>query len=151
VSLIITIGVPGAGKSTWADEFCASRPEYLRLERDRFREAIFGSRRAYHEHPFDRVTRSDILSHAMMGAVRQWPNDKIVLSDTGLLFRAVRPFVEYADRFRVPIKLKTFDVPDDVLRERNRTRPEEHRIPDDILESCIADFRKEDAWWKVLR
>jgi predicted kinase len=150
MSLIITIGVPGSGKSTWADKFCAENPTYLRLERDRFREAIFGSRRAYHEHPLDREVRSDIITQAMLGAMRAWPDDNFVLSDTGLLRRAVDPFAYLASEYGIPIKLKLFDVSDDIIRERNRTRTEEHRIPDDVLESCIAGFRADDAWWKML-
>lgn len=143
--LIITIGCPGAGKSTWAGGL---PNDCLRLERDRFREAIFGSRRAYHESPIDRSTRSAVITNAMGAAMVHWPYRKFAVTDTGLIYRAVSPFMETATQMGLPITVAIFDVPWETLVERNKTRDPEHRIPDDILESCYADFMAEDAWWK---
>lgn len=65
--LTITIGCPGSGKSTWADENLP--PTTLRLERDRFREALFGNRRAYHDSPIDHIERSHVVTEAMCAAM----------------------------------------------------------------------------------
>jgi tRNA uridine 5-carbamoylmethylation protein Kti12 len=142
--VIITIGVPGSGKSTWAETHLPKG--CLWLERDRMREALWGSRRAYHDDPMPQTQKSRVIGEAMFRAGLFWPKDRpIALTDTGLHYRSVVNFLGLrpkAHRFVI------FDVPDDLLRYRNRTRPVEHRIPPEVLEECIADFRDPKAWWK---
>ena len=116
MSLIVTVGVPGSGKSTWADRLPA---DILRLERDRFREAIFGSRQAYHDHAFDHPLKSKVVTEAMVSAMRNWPVAKAVVSDTNIRYRAVRPFLDLAHDSRVPVELKVFAVGEETLRERH--------------------------------
>jgi predicted kinase len=147
MSLIITIGCPGAGKSTWADANLG--PDTLRLERDRFREAIFGSRRAYHESEMPRKARSMVITKAMLNAMIYWPTYDWALTDTGLDPVAVEPFITTAEDCCVPIKLVIFDRPWRLLLERNQRRIEAHRIPDDILNDRFGAFIAPDAWWRT--
>lgn len=143
---IITIGCPGAGKSTWAEKNLDERT--LRLERDRYRECIFGTRRAYHESPISKEARSTLITQTMLQSMIYWPWREYALTDTGLFWHSVAPFVHHAQRTETPIRLVIFETPADTLRERNITRQEEHRIPDDLLEAMIAEFEKPDAWWR---
>jgi len=146
MSLIITIGPPGAGKSTWADTLA---PSVCRLERDRFREAIFGSRLAYYDHPFPPNHRSYIITKAMLMVMRDWPTRDFVVSDTGLHYDAVKRFIEFYRRTHDhDVRLKVFDVDPHLLAERNRTRPEPHRIPHVELEKAIKAFANPRAWWR---
>lgn len=144
--LIVTIGCPGSGKSTWAERNLP--PECLRLERDRFRECIFGSRQGYHEHPSPRDIRSNVITHAMRVAMWAWPYNTYAVTDTGLQYHAVQPFIDHASNMNLETRLLVFDRPLDLLLERNQTRPEEHRIPEDILLSCYESFVDENAWWR---
>lgn len=146
MSLTITIGCPGAGKSTWADANLSH--DTLRLERDRFREAIFGSRQAYHESLIDRRDRSRVITEAMGAAMTNWPHRKYAVTDTGLDEPAVRPFMDYALWVGAPIKLVVFYCGWDMLVARNSTRPEAHRIPHDILEERFQAFENPEAWWR---
>lgn len=142
-SLIITVGAPGAGKSTWAD---ANLPVHtLRLERERMREAFWGSRQAYYADPLNDHDKSYIISSTMYNAAKHWPqNRSIALTDTGLFFPSVKRFMG----LRAKTVIMVFDIPDNELRERNRTRPTEHRLPDDALERFIEAFRDPRAWWR---
>ena len=92
--LTITIGAPGAGKSTWADKNLPGH--VLRLERDRFREALFGSRRAYHESMIERGDRSLVVTSCMLAAMEAWPYPACAVADTGLRYEAVSPFIDLA-------------------------------------------------------
>lgn len=143
--LTITIGCPGAGKSTWAD---ANLPEtVLRLERDRFRECLFGTRRAYHNHHLAHSVRSNVITHLMREAMATWPYEQFAVTDTGLVYDALHPFIDMIPGFGT-IRLVIFERTPEYLRMNNRIRPEAHRIPDDILEEMIAKFDDPKAWWR---
>jgi predicted kinase len=144
--LTITIGCPGAGKSTWADANLAAST--LRLERDRFRECLFGSRKAYHASEFDRAECSAVVTQAMLNALFYWPEPSWAVTDTGIDQPAVAPFISYAERLNLPVRLVVFDRPLPLLAERNRTRPEDHRIPEDILFERYNAFKSPLAWWR---
>ncbi len=146
--LIITIGCPGAGKSTWAGNNLTG--DILRLERDRFRECLFGSRRAYHESPLSRGARSAVVTEAMLGAMQKWPYPRWAVTDTGIRKESVWPFIEECvmqdDRF--PITFVVFDRPWEYLTYINETRPTAHQIPPDILRDMFDLFNDPDAWWR---
>jgi len=144
--LIITIGCPGAGKSTWADKNLS--PDTLRLERDRFREALWGSRRAYHDSTIDREVRSRVITQTMLSAMESWPIHDWAVTDTGLAYEAVQPFIYMAGRLRQEIKLIIVERKPDFLLTCNRIRPHAHRIPEEILLAKIAEFEDPNAWWR---
>lgn len=146
--LTITIGCPGSGKSTWAD---ANLPEYcLRLERDRFREALFGSRRAYHECTvLDEIERSALVTKCMVTAMLGWKHDRWALTDTGLAYRSVQPFIDNAQFMGLDIDLVIFSRSREYLQTSNNIRERAHRIPPEILEDRIAEFDSPDAWWRT--
>lgn len=148
MSLFITVGAPGAGKSTWAEGHLG--PLTLRLERDRFREALFGSRRAYHDHGFARPTKSMVVTDAMMAAMRAWPCHDWAVTDTGLIYGAVSPFINFARTRNATVIIVLFNRSREYLRRINKTRPVEQRIPPALLEDMINDFESEEAWWKNL-
>jgi len=145
---IVTVGCPGSGKSTWADEYCATRPYVLRLERDKFREAIFGSRQAYQEHPLHYSNKSRVVTPAMLGALRagyHWYKE-VLLSDTGIHWRNVEPFY---NELRIQPTVKLFDLSLKTLLERNSKRPEEHKVPESVIQNFYADMQTPgNQWWK---
>jgi len=146
MSLFITIGCPGAGKSTWADKNLPDN--YLRLERDRFREALWGSRRAYHESAMPRDQRSQVITHTMLSAMEKWPTPEWAVTDTGLVYEAVQPFIYYAISQRQDVKLMIIERSAEFLLTCNRIRPHAHRVPEEILLEKIAEFEDPKAWWK---
>lgn len=146
MTLAITIGAPGAGKSTWADK--NQQPLTLRLERDRFREALFGDRQSYHTNPLNKTDKSRVVTQAMGAAMIYWPYPSWIVSDTGLSFPLVKPFILHAKRVRVPVKLFIFDRPEKLLLERNAKRPKTHQVPDDVLADMITAYNNPEAWWK---
>ena len=146
--LIITIGCPGAGKSTWAENNLD--PSTLRLERDRFRECIFGSRRAYHAAPMDSATRSEVVTESMLGAMQKWPHPRWAVTDTGLRLDSVLPFMQECleQDDSNSILCVVFPRTWSYLAHVNETRPVEHRIPWDILTDMYDLFNDPKAWWR---
>ena len=145
MSLTITIGCPGSGKSTWADKNLPAGT--LRLERDRFRECLWGSRRAYHDSPIDHSHRSDVITTTMLAAMKSWPTTDWAVTDTGLRYEAVEPFIKHALYEQQDIKLVLFERAPAYLLSCNRIRPHAHRIPEEILLESIEAFNDLHAWW----
>ncbi len=42
VKIIITRGIPGSGKTTWAKNFVKNNPNYIRISRDDLRSILIG-------------------------------------------------------------------------------------------------------------
>jgi hypothetical protein len=121
----------------------------LRLERDRFRECLFGSRRGYHSHPFEAGHKSEMITQSMLSAMIYWPHPDWAVTDTGLQEKSVKPFIDHANRICCPIRLVIFERPLDLLLERNRNRPSEHHVPEKMLiDFHDKFFVPDDVWWK---
>lgn len=131
----ITVGLPGSGKSTYADTHFRHA---LRLERDRMRECIFGDRHRYHG---ELATKPDLalligptMHKAMLTALRHSIYDDIILSDTGLAWSAVAQFHKTARSFGMSVDVIYFDLTWGEIIDRNASRPESHRVPLTVLE-----------------
>lgn len=162
--LIASIGSPGAGKSTFFDGLRDDR--WLRLERDRFREAMFGSRRAFWDHTLDAKIKSEIIRRPMWAALANWPMHRYMLSDTGSKADAITYFIRVMDqKFAKSVSLRrktdltkdfltvhliVFEQPLEVLIERNKTRPEEHRIDEQLLIDKYDETYGPEAWWREI-
>lgn len=148
MTLYITIGPPGAGKSTWADMNLASG--ILRLERDRFRECLMGSRRAYHESLFERGKLSAVVTQSMLSAMIYWPIPHWAVTDTGLDLPAVQPFIWHAERIGEPIELVIFPADAELLHNRNLERHHDHQVPVHILSERLEKYNDPEAWWRTV-
>lgn len=157
--LIVTVGAPGSGKSTMMDKLFGA-PNVLRLERDRFREALYGSRRQYWDmagkseelHSKMSLVVGSSMFQAMAVALEYRLHSTVVLSDTGFGWNAVKRFIGLARRHRLTVEVYLFDVPKHVLIQRNQSRQQDHRIPHELLMDAfnkIHDVAEEphDRWW----
>jgi len=131
----ITVGLPGSGKSTYADKHFRHA---LRLERDRMRECLFGDRQRYHG---ELATKPDLallvgptMHKAMLTAMQHRIYDDIILSDTGLAWAAVAQFHKAARSFDMAVNVVYFDLTWGEIVDRNATRPKEHQVPMTVLE-----------------
>lgn len=152
--VVAFIGVPGSGKSTEARRY---RPQdgWVHLTLDDFRQAIWPPhRRVYWE------VREGYLDHAaqsLLHAVQQEAlrtalveGFNVVLPDTHLRLSAFEKELRIIADFGIEIEWKLFDIPWPVLFERNKTRPEEHRLPATVLLDSFKAMWAPDAWWRAL-
>lgn len=151
--MISSIGSPGAGKSTFFDRI--ENPEWLRLERDRFREALFGTRRRFWDSAVPYSVRSNAVRRAMMATMFAWPHFKVFLTDTGGTYKQINEFYSplcryYGDKkgAKLPLTLIVFEVSLNTLIERNESRPAEHRVPELLLMDKYEDTYGPGAWWR---
>lgn len=150
--VIITVGCPGSGKTTWARK--QDPAHNLVLSLDDFRILMFGEKRIY----WDRVVPVhgnpvrgfvwQIYARALDAALLSWPGN-IILCNTALDEKtSVRDFPILHKHGVIP-RLRVWETDLQTLRTRNITRPEEEHISEEYLEACYRTMHAPEAWWRT--
>ena len=143
--LILTVGPPGAGKSTWAHETFG--PSWLKLERDKLRQALFGSKKEYFGHSMSSKERSKVITLCAKQAVANWPQKKVVCSDSNLFWFTSQHIVRMFDMKAV--KIVVFDIDEETYHERNKAREgTDDYVPAGDITSYWKEYKSELAWWR---
>lgn len=141
--LILTIGPPGCGKTSWANETFG--PNWLKLERDALRRALFGGKKSYFNSPFSPKERSKVITLVGRQSIRAWPNDKVVCFDTNLFWFTTQHFIREFQTKDVKLVLMKMDW--ETCLERNNARPTDDIVPESELREYWREFVSKDAWW----
>lgn len=125
--LTLTIGLPGSGKSYWADAQVAADPNVVIVERDRIREELTGDRR-------NMTQEGRVTAVAKQRALRALCDDRhVIVSDTNLVAKYRREWADMAHTMRAHYDERSFlDVPFSVCVERNAARPDP--VPFEVME-----------------
>lgn len=138
--VILTMGPPGCGKSTWANEFVRLNPGYYILTRDDFREKLFGldARNGYKYSK----QREKAVSVAQLGAAGELLNLEatkgIIVADTNLNPITVKNWKEVCEKRGFKFTTKEFHVPWTELVKRNNYRGDK-AVPIEVLRRMYAD------------
>lgn len=119
--LLITRGLPGSGKTTFARKL---QPQVVRVNRDDLRRMLHGAR-LYTQRAEAQVTR------AQRAAVEELlrAHGSVIVDDTNLRARTVRDWAEMAARFGASFEVHDFtDVPLDECLRRDAARPAGERV-----------------------
>lgn len=150
-TLTILRGLPGSGKSTWARKHVDSNTVIVSL--DGLREMMAGGRQAWHETMNPQLNRilvrqahtiiSDLLSKGVnVISDSQHVNPRFCVDE-----------VQIAARHKAHVETFTFNTPLDVLLERNQTRPENDRVPEEYLrtqyETWHENLDHESRWVNI--
>lgn len=150
-TLTILRGLPGSGKSTWARKHVDSNTVIVSL--DGLREMMAGGRQAWHETMNPQLNRilvrqahaiiSDLLSKGVnVISDSQHVNPRFCVDE-----------VQIAVRHKAHVETFTFNTPLDVLLERNQTRPENDRVPEEYLrtqyETWHENLDHESRWVNI--
>lgn len=131
--IILTRGVPGSGKSTWANEYVAKNPGWYILSRDDFREKLFGldARNAYKysKHKERAVTNAQIASAVSLLDLEHTKG--IIVCDTNLNPKTVEKW-ELRFKGLYEMSFQDFHVPWTELLKRNQYRGDK-AVPIDVL------------------
>ncbi|MEV5774258.1 ATP-binding protein [Streptomyces antimycoticus] len=122
-SLIVLMGAAGSGKSTLARTWPAS----YRLELDFYRELVSGSA-GDQEATADAVHALEVVLFARLA--RQLP---CVVDATNTRADVRRRLVDAARVHSLPAVALLMDTPLDVCQSRNAQRPQERRVPPDVV------------------
>ena len=117
--LVITIGVQGAGKSTWCQKNLFHT--HLRLNRD-----MLGS-----------AERQLTLFHAALAT-----GQNIVVDNTHPKASTRQVLIRLAKACDYRVRGVYFDVNAETAKARNRGRPSERRVPDRAIDGTLAKLEK---------
>lgn len=145
-NVIITVGISGAGKSSWSTNFIKENPKYLRLNRDDIRKTLVGDLDGYYQRN-DLKLIEDLVSdleesyfykvcnHCMMN---------LIIDNTHLKESYIKRWINIFDKYKdttdyeVDYKFKFFDVDLEVAKHRVMVR--ENWLTDDYM---LEDFKVE--------
>lgn len=136
--LVITRGLPGSGKDTFALKWVKEKPENrLRVNRDMIREQLYGEFVIGHE-------REKVVTHvqtAMIEAgLREGKN--VIISDTNLRAATVKDWMKIAKKFSADFKVIDIDTPLEECIRRNAARAAAggREVPERVIRDFHARY-----------
>lgn len=143
--LILTHGLPGSGKSTWAEKQVAEDPENrIRVNRDDLRTELFGEK--YHSGNFPKKSESQVSAEQekriKAGLAK---GKKVYVDDTNLNGKTVERLAIMARQYGAKISQKHFNVPVEECKRRNQARAAAggRLVPDFVIDR-MAKFAYDD-------
>ncbi|WOD39382.1 AAA family ATPase [Nodosilinea sp. E11] len=129
--LLMLVGIPGSGKSTWARDFVLDHPCYQIVSTDAIRAELYGDAAIQGDWPqiWQQVVT---LWHQGIVAIRRGELDGVIYDATNARRRYRRAAIAAARQTGFThITLTWFDLPLSVALERNRGRSQP--VPMDVI------------------
>lgn len=121
-SLLVLQGIPGSGKTTYAEKYIRENTNTIRVNRDAIRHMLSfwkkGNKSASKWDNEKLVT--DIQFNAIDSALRR--GHDVISDDTNLNPKTLRRLQEVADRHSAPLKVMMMSTPLDICIERDANR-----------------------------
>jgi predicted kinase len=118
--IIVTRGLPGSGKSTWAERVVQEEDwPHVIVERDQLRYLITRKYWTGDQEVEEKVTR------LQEGLVRRYLKEdlSVIISDTHLPDRSVKKWLKIGHEFNVPVEVKDFrHIPLELVLDNNAAR-----------------------------
>ena len=134
--IILLVGPPNSGKTTWTKDFMSKNLDYVKVSRDDFRQMFFGSWAITHE-------MEKVLTNIQNKVIDEFLENgvDVVLDNTHCKLQYINQVIKrYGSEH--DIIFKVFDVDKHTLMERNeyRGRVDGKYIPDTVMEHMISNF-----------
>ena len=140
--IIVTRGLPGSGKSTWAQRIVLEEDwPHVIVERDELRMALFRSYWTGNQEDEAKVTR--LQESLVRSFLRE--GTSVIISDTHLPDRSVKKWLELGHELSVPVEVKDFrDVPLEKVLANNaeRNKWSSKRVPEEVIRDKYNRFIK---------
>lgn len=132
-TLVILRGLPASGKSTWARKAAATTPNTVVVSLDGLRRMTAGGLAAYHGRRTDRTEQLIVrTAHTMVcDALRKGMN--VIMDAQNATMERVHALVGLAADCNADVQTMAFPASLDTLLERNRTRAQDDRVPEEYL------------------
>lgn len=125
LEVIINIGVPASGKSTWTKEFLTKNPGWVKVSRDDFRYMLKGVGWC---DPKTEKMITYLENQAIVTALANKCN--VIIDDTNLKISTIKAFIKLVTEY-ASVSYRVFDVPYKTLLERDAAR--ERKVGEDVI------------------
>ncbi|WP_430711860.1 AAA family ATPase [Nodosilinea sp. AN01ver1] len=129
--LLMLVGVPGSGKSTWARDFVLAHPRYRIVSTDTIRATLYGNETIQGD--WRQIWHQVVVQwQQSIAAIQRGELEGVIYDATNARRRNRREAIAAARHLGfAPIALGWFDVPLSLALERNRGRSQP--VPIDII------------------
>ena len=136
--LILMAGVPGTGKSSWAFSYRDSHPNTFIVDTDETRKEITGSYKIFTE-PL--TIAHDAMIRKANAYLKENEDCTVIIDSTFLDDERRTYFLDRLEGYdyleHVMIKFHDYSV----VYKRNRERPKEKWVPDEVIDAMIARYK----------
>jgi predicted kinase len=134
VEIILTIGVPASGKSTWAKDFVKYKSEkHVRVCRDDYRMMLSQAQQ------LDRKGENlvtELVNSAIAAAANARYN--VIVDATNLNLKYLEPTIDFCQKYG-DVKFRLFDISLEKAKERDKAR--EASVGDVVMDKMWKQFR----------
>lgn len=140
--LILTQGLPGSGKTTWAEQFVTDNPGFVNINRDDIRRKIYPGKglklRSKQEECVTGIQQERCREAVVSGK-------SVIISDTNLNERYLSYWVSFAKLYDLELEYKSFlDVPVDECIRRDLAR--ENSVGPDVIRNMYKKYIYRSPW-----
>jgi predicted kinase len=133
-NLILTIGIPGSGKTTFCKEFLLNNPNYIRISRDDIRLMNrFDDTTAYHHYEKLITNQFDLILTEAFNS-----NFNVIIDNTNLKISNIKQILNVVSNFEFNLKFKILNTPLEDCIQRVKLR--DNNITPEIVEKCKMKF-----------
>ena len=126
-TIIVLIGLPASGKSTYAKNFIADNPSYRRVNKDSIREMINFSKWSAKGEVLVQKIRDAIIYQIITSGY------DVVIDDTNLQQIHIDNFKSIAELYNIDIKFKYFNVSIEECIKRDSQRDINSRVGESVI------------------
>ena len=138
--VILLRGLPASGKSTWAKTHVLSNQQWKRINRDELRKLIDAGKYTKNNEKFIRQIRDNILRSALESG------NSVVIDDTNFEQYQVDHIRAICREFDAPMEIKDFNVDPFECIKRNALRPEDQRVPEEVIWDMYNKYIKPNEY-----
>lgn len=135
LNVIILVGLPASGKSTWAKEYIRKHPDTVRVGRDDFRYMLRNEGKC---EPKIEGLITSLVEHTLMSCLASGLN--VILDNTHLKASSINQIMKLVE-YVADVKFQVFNIPARVCMERDRLRDKS------VGDNVIIEMEKD---WKVI-
>lgn len=141
--ILLLIGIPASGKSTYAKELCKNYPNIKRINKDDIRNLL--------NEPFSYKFEKIVLEKERDNGINFLEGGfSVIVDDTNINQKHFNYWLEIANVFKIPIKVKIFKISleEAIKRDQNRKSSVGFKVINDmqkLLENAkwIIDLKKD--------
>ena len=130
--LILTIGIPGAGKSTWAEEYVSTHDRVIRVSRDYYRFMLINSAQAGYE--IENMITT-LCNYTTLTGIKN--GFDVIRDETNLRAEDINSIIEEYEN-TAEIYIKVFEVDIKTAIERNEKR--EKKVDPSVIHRMYDRF-----------
>lgn len=133
LKIIILVGCPAAGKTTWSKQFLAKNPNYVRVNRDDFRFML-------RNQPFCEDKIEKMINDLQMITIRECLNNRlnVIVDNTNLKESYINPIVRSFNH-RADIEFMLLDISYEKALERDNAR--EKKVGEEVLKRMFENYK----------